>query len=324
MSDLFDQLPERARASVRTFQTYTVRRGSRPTAQRPGGAKRLLQDVAAEIAIAYELDSGRPLSAFEKVLPDFGVRLRVDRNPLGNRRGELVPEPGGFVATIYDPQEKSASELHQLEFQWTPSRTCRDIGSRERVGRRGVFTISHELAHVFFYRRDRPTATPRRIVPNPLSYRDDGREEGLCDDFAGAMLLPDCLAPALPANPGLSDLVAAWKKWFVPFETIVRRSMYDWGLANDLVVYRLRWTRGAWKPRPFWGYEYRRSRARQEKAAGCMKSWLASRVKQGDAMLADDIRNSLQESGVDSHCTGNEIWTVLDSEFLSERAPCVS
>jgi hypothetical protein len=66
--------------------------------------------------------------------------------------------------------------------------------SRETIARHRLrFRVSHELGHVFFYKRSRGKG-PRR------AQRWSNREEQWCDEFARSLLVPATVAEALPAT----------------------------------------------------------------------------------------------------------------------------
>ena len=288
----------------------------------PGQARSLVQRIAEALASAYRLDPVMPANGLAQLCDDLGIRIDV-RDPGGKTasHGELRPEVGGFVARVYDSAgARDAVASNQLQFDWQTSQVAPPATTTiEGLSRRGVFSLAHEVGHGLFYRLERVGAAPTRLVPRPPTPREKVREEGLCEDFAAAFLLPDACSAELPADFCLDDIVAAWRRWPVPVATIVRRAMYDWHAGKSTVVMCVRLRRGEWKLRaPYLGREVRERPKRREFAA--MAEQLVQQAQSEKVSIEPlQLRSRLAELGVVSHWTGSDLWFLMNNDRFAGR-----
>ncbi len=191
--------------AVQEFQRY-IGECYRARSVRWEWSRQLIQSVAE--CASEALDLVRPPVRLKPLSDLFGIRVEISRarDPLAC--GQLRPVEGGFVAQIW--RERADGRL----------------SNRDR------FTLAHECGHSLFYIMDR--GFPIRIIPAAIGSRKVGaREEGLCDAFAGAILVPKpCLVSLARMDPSVAALMAAAESFEVSCHVLIRRMLFDakeWG-----------------------------------------------------------------------------------------------
>ncbi len=131
------------------------------------------------------------------------------------------------IEIIHDTKDRPA-----LDGTLTPFRDrLRLTLSSGRGDVRARFTIAHECGHSLFY--GRAERSWQRIDPSAsssgLGRRGHRREEGLCDAFAGALLLPErWLHGKLSAlEPSYGAVLTVARVARVSPEVVIRRALYD-------------------------------------------------------------------------------------------------
>jgi hypothetical protein len=160
-------------------------------------AKSLIEAVAERLA-----ETACPLGDWVDLLP-VARQLRVKvtfapcRPPKG---GMLLPEEHGFSAAIDGRPDQP----------------------------RARFTLAHEFGHVFFY--DLEQVPPQPFFFHAAEGREARREEGLCDAFAAALLLPLRFFTAeVDQAASMNYLVAQAVRRRVSVEVFLRRVLHGVG-----------------------------------------------------------------------------------------------
>jgi len=204
-----DLLPKFASDSVRRFQSYILQQ-HRAGSERWPEARRLIQQAAEDLVEAAgpagEERSLLSVATLLRVRFRFTEVLEEDA-----RCGFMVPDGTGFHAVI------AGSLRHH----------------------RSRFTLAHECGHALFYTSG--GTRPQRLLPLSLGERlPRVREEGLCDSFAAAVVLPErILAPLAHAPVTVAGLLEVAARWNVAPETLFRRLLYDLGFCRDLTLYAI-------------------------------------------------------------------------------------
>ena len=198
-SDRLQLVPPLADARTR-FQAFLRDSARRQTSWQ--GAASFLQSLAEELH--WHLSLGSPVR-LKPVSDAFGIAVRF-QDVQGQQRteGTLRPVPGGFVATV---------------FRGNPNTS---LSARER------FTLAHEIGHCLFFVNESRYALPRRVTPAPLhGSPEHRREEGLCNDFARALLIPSAAFGSCSEAPTAALLSRLSQELEVSIEPLIRRAIYD-------------------------------------------------------------------------------------------------
>jgi hypothetical protein len=116
------------------------------------------------------------------------------------------------------------------------------------------------LGHTLFFETQNDFSFPKRIVPQPASFQQTRwREEGLCHDFARALLIPKNARSLINPTPHMGALVDLVRAARVTPEPLVRRIMYDWDLWPDVVLAQLTISGGRLRAKLFRGANRRTS-----------------------------------------------------------------
>lgn len=126
--------------------------------------------------------------------PDAPVDVEAVAEAL--RCGVVPPGPIGSTKTVEAELRPDPNSDHfLLRVDPTPKHRWTDLPAtrRKTISRHRLrFRIGHELGHTFFFER-REDAGPKRVRPWTVG------EEGWCDEFARALLIPPGSAKRLPA-----------------------------------------------------------------------------------------------------------------------------
>jgi hypothetical protein len=114
--------------------------------------------------------------------------------------------------------------------------------------------LAHEFGHTLFYHLLRERDHPTRVIPRRnLSRSDVWREEGLCDAFARALLVPDRWRAAVGKTFSFKNLIESAKYFGVPGEVILHRVIHDWSMWGSRTVLRVDFRRETPSVRVFRG-----------------------------------------------------------------------
>jgi hypothetical protein len=166
-------------------------------------------DLAARLAervravVLGEADVGAPLLDLRPLLRKGGFKLAVERLSAAEGRMEAFLAPGerNRFEIVVDPEPRGG---------WRP---CHD-GLREDIHRHRLrFRIGHEVGHSFFFDR-LPGETPQRRAT------DSPEQEGFCDAFAVALLLPPSVVARVEPTP--ENIVDLQQRYDVSLQLAVR------------------------------------------------------------------------------------------------------
>ena len=213
MSEDSIRLTSTVLGAISDFQSYVVwRRGqSNEKRSRESKSKDLIQDVA-DALVQSTTPPGRRVD-----LSRVGSLLRVVERP--DRRSNravmtwLFPVESGFHMSVNRNMEMTEGRLR--------------------------FSIAHEYGHTLFFRLY--SSPPRRLVPMAISNTAEYRwEEGLCHDFARALLLPRTgTYEAASGGVGLQLLQRICSSYEVSMDVAVRRILYDLRLWRRSIFYKV-------------------------------------------------------------------------------------
>lgn len=280
----WDRLSPQVRSDLGSFQRYIAER-SLARAQHWVSSRPLIQRVAT--SIAESLREPKPPTSLGDVAELLGIEVRCVPAMSARHFGKLAPAPGGFIATVYG-QIRTGSDA-QGEF------ILPNLGPARpgwlHLNRRGRFTLAHEFGHALFYNFMTPGTSPSRIIPRRnLSRNDVWREEGLCDAFARALLIPERTQSIVDKNFSFAVLIESAKCFGVPGEILMHRVMHDWMMWGSRMIFRIEVRSGEKHVRLF------RGRSRPTDESGPTKGRIASLITDcGDAEgVADLLRKTLR------------------------------
>jgi hypothetical protein len=212
-------LSPRLRNVVEDFQQY-IQAEYRVRSSRWQYAKSYIQRIAEEISSVITCQE-EPAADLISVASLLNVSLEPIKGTKTNTLpdGQLAPTENGFRVRLYSP-------------------TWPEISARER------FTIAHEFGHIFFYSIS--SARPERIIPACLGRtpHESRREEGLCDSFASALLVPNYWASSVAARKlKMGGVISNSEQLQVSPEVLIRRVLYDLDGWRESVIYSV-WLKG--------------------------------------------------------------------------------
>jgi hypothetical protein len=294
-------LGPRTLVAVRQFQGYVRDCVGRRAASWPH-AKPLIQQIADEI---HEDCGAQPLPvSLSAIVAMFRVSLRIAEPTSSRGAAKIAPIRGGFEATIFrssDGPNDSAHPSFDLEAVIASAPT--------REGNRTRFTVAHELGHTLFYARENESSYPTRIVAQPASFEQARwREEGLCHDFARALLIPKNTRSLISNTPHMGVLVDLVRAARVTPEPLVRRIMYDWDLWPDAVLTQLTVSDGRLHAKLFRGANRRASTGSGMTAPRIEKELMGVHtLAEAEAVLVEKklLKNQLTMRGTQA------LWGVL-------------
>ncbi|MHB8364855.1 MAG: ImmA/IrrE family metallo-endopeptidase [Vulcanimicrobiaceae bacterium] len=196
--------------AISDFQCYVIREYSRRS-DRWSAAHRLIQVIAEKLIEATECTGDEiPIEEIAKMLR---ISFKLTSTLNEEKCAYMTPAPGGFEAVLY----------------------------RGLRPHRARFAMAHECGHALFYSLE--GSRPKRIIPG-ATLADQStarREEGLCNAFAGAVVLPKAIVQALNRDKlAVSMLLSSAARWKVSPETLVRRVLYDMGFYPGNAIYAIR------------------------------------------------------------------------------------
>lgn len=227
---VFCDLHPAIRDAIGEFQSYVAALGN---AARWPRAQSLIQRVADEVHYAT---GSAPRPSLDKVAAMFRCECVLEQQRVMKRAASLEPKAGGFVVRIFRSNDSDQQTLFDLESGSSECAATRSLSARDR------FTLAHELGHALFYHSDGRTAKPQKLPVAKSSDRNEWRIEGLCHDFARALLIPQASRNSGECAPATARIASLAKEFEVTEEPLVRRVMHDWGCWPDafVVVFRLR------------------------------------------------------------------------------------
>jgi Zn-dependent peptidase ImmA (M78 family) len=168
---------------------------------------------------------------------------------------------------------------------------------------RARFTLAHELGHILFYDLERVPA--RRLfahLPDSNEYR---REEGLCDKFAGTLLLPKSFFPVeITDSISMKEILDGASLRKVSAEVMVRRILHDFHWLRKCGFYLII-IRGnaAVKVQRFVGSEVR--------GKGISGPELLRRISNAGSCDLPERVSLVLGTGADIWCRDSSIWVKI-------------
>lgn len=271
-------LPPAVRHAVDAFQRYVCDRYSHRAAW--PDSRKLIQAVAD--ALAIRVGGGPPIDP-RSVAKSLSIDVRFRDGSPDESCGELIPVHGGFRASVVGGDS---------------------VGERLRTR----FTVAHECGHSLFFRCDERRVSWRIVPRQVVDRRSIQREEGLCDAFAGALLVPaDLLARRIPAHPRLTSLLAAASYFAVAPEVVARRVLYECRMWPNTVLYQVLLGRSPLTVRAFRGVSQRSADAQAPSARA-----LAGIVR-GDTRMAvvEAFQRAFPGAGEAKAYATSTLWLML-------------
>lgn len=251
-------------------------------------------DAVAE-QILRHIGFSRPPVSVERLTQILQVELLFQRWKAGLPEAEIRPVGKNLRITVY-----RSRELHK------------PLTNRER------FSLVHECAHSFFFYRSGRAIS--RIIPSDFAgYHSKSshaiREEGLCDRFARAVLIPsECRKAIKEKQPSAEALMCIADEYLVSGEVAVRRILHDFQLWADSVVYRVWFTQPMAQVKAFWGTRAR-GRSKFESGAALERRLAGVGRKKVTALL----KASLHVGPPDITERGDQVWVRKDLQMSSSR-----
>jgi Zn-dependent peptidase ImmA (M78 family) len=301
IEDRFSLWGPRTARSIRNFQAYVLDCVYQRASSWPN-AKMMIQCVADDV---HEDLGAEPLPvSLGDIMTMFGVSMTIEHREISSGAAKIVPVRGGFHVTIFHVHSNSNAHSDlTLDFEaLIESAPVRD-GNRTR------FTVAHELGHTLFYRAEGSLKPPSRIIPQPPSFGPNKwREEGLCHDFARALLIPKHVRSLVSGTPHIGVIVDLVRALRVTPEPLVRRIMYDWGLWPDTVFIQITKSERTLQTKLFRGTHQRARRRTMLTARDFEKEFADVRtLSEAEALLTQKklLRNHLSFRGSQS------LWGLL-------------
>jgi Zn-dependent peptidase ImmA (M78 family) len=213
MSGTHSQTPLQILEKVLLFQDYVSKQYSSHSTNWPL-AKIRIQDVAESIVSTLELD--QPPIDLDRVVTLFEISISFQRSLYNNVSAQLIPSKTGFQIVV------AQSMASHLSTRWR-------------------FSIAHELGHTLFFSAGR--YGPERIYPTPISAIShlSKKEEGLCDSFAAALLVPNSFRGYFRSqSPTMADIIRASLRFEVTPDVAVRRILHDFRFLEKQAIYAVR------------------------------------------------------------------------------------
>lgn len=212
-------IPPKFRFAVEDFQQY-IKSEYNVRSPRWRHAKLHILRIAEEVS-SITTSADEPVIDLMRVASLLNVLLEPIKGKNADKlpHGQLVPSENGFRMRLYSPG-------------WP------EISMKER------FTIAHELGHIFFYSMFSDRS--QRIIPPSfgLAPHESQREEGLCDSFASALLVPNYWASSIAARRlKMSEIISSSEQLQVSPEVLIRRVIYDLAGWQESAIYSI-WLKG--------------------------------------------------------------------------------
>ena len=248
-------------------------------------AKRLIQ-LAAEALLREVEEFKAPISP-AAIAPLLRIKWQIAARTDSRLDGSLTPEGSYFRAVVFVDDQRFSG-----------------------LSRRARFTFAHECGHTLFF--DLDSRTLNRIIPVGLpSNRGsdlesiDRREEGLCYDFARALLLPTELLRDLDTERSLGHLFRSCKSFDVSEEVIIRRLMYDLDRMENSIVVKIETPLTAGAIRVFNG---RLAAHNQRQTAAVRRGVEAFRSIDDVGRLAEQVASDLGLTADAPYLAGATAW----------------
>lgn len=214
--------------------------------------------------------------------------------------GKLLPVRGGFRLVVYG--DDRVVEPAQGEFG-------PEFESASSLTSRGRFTLAHELGHTLFYTRPRqPSETPERVTPADGAREAHWREEGLCHEFARALLVPSVAKSLVDPTPSTRAITAATRLFRVSREVLIRRALHDWNLWSETSFLHVSFFGDRVRAQLLHGSAARR---RAGSAVGGADQLRAVRQKATPRELLPTIESLFRCSRDDMLVYEKEVWAIL-------------
>jgi Zn-dependent peptidase ImmA (M78 family) len=216
MSGTHSQTPLHIEEKVLRFQAYVSQQYSSHSSNWPL-AKIRIQDVAESIVSTLGLD--QPPIDLDLIAGLFDIKVSIGRHLYDNVSAQLIPSKAGFQIIV-------------------AQRTVGHLATRWR------FSLAHELGHTLFFSAG--PHGPERIFPTPISAvsRLSKKEEGLCDSFAAALLVPTSFRGYFPSqSPTMAEIIRASLRFEVTPDVVVRRLLHDFRFLESRAIYAVRLSR---------------------------------------------------------------------------------
>lgn len=284
---------------VQRFQRYVVSRHRSRARGGGGSTKPLIQAVADAILQDATAESGGAVDV-EEVGRQMHVTVTVSTERY-DHDGLFVPVCGGFEVTLFRPDASLAATLF--------SHSDDALQPRER------FTLAHELGHTLFFTWPDADILPQRLIPRALGgFAANAREEGLCHDFARALLIPSTAAPSIGREGNVGQLSTLARRFETSREPVVRRILYDFRLWRSSVFYRCSIDRGKVVSKSFRGVD-RRGNSDSAPTRPALEQMLSG------SRSVQEIDSRLRTLGFrDVESTGSCVWIQADAAAGYGRA----
>ena len=161
--------------------------------------------------------------------------------------GKLEPVAGGFRVKIFGQQRVNTAG--DLLSSLPPDQ---EGGTNARfLTPQGRFSLAHEFGHALFYGSAGSHMVPRRIAARYVG--GGNREEGLCHDFARALLMPMEFSSLVGSTASIHGAFRLAKTFAVGREPVIRRILHDWAMWQAAMFVRITLKTGALSVRCFRG-----------------------------------------------------------------------
>ena len=235
VNGVFSGLSLISRRKIGEFQKYILTQ-ERNSKLKWLEAKKLIQSIAEEINKMLGMKLPTNLNA---IAHHLNIDIEFESRTASGNIGHLYPISGGFKLIVFGQINNSKMAHNTLPLFTLSSQKHSQLHPEAILSHRERFTLAHELGHVFFYTSESSEKKPERLtIQKHVLSREKWREEGLCHDFARALLMPkeyNYMAPEPATAQGLLKITKAFN---VSIEAAVRRILYDWEKwKSSLIVY---------------------------------------------------------------------------------------
>lgn len=218
--------------AISAFQTYIRGQYSRG-AQHWSQAQNLIQEVAESLVATA---TGKPPTDLVRVAELLRLEIQCLPQRTPQHFGKLMPRLGGFTAAVYLAPPVAISPQSGLAISPVPP-SAADFSGLSRTGR---FILAHEFAHALFYTVAEQGKMPERVIGTRPATRDwHWREEGLCNAFARALLIPKRWSSAVEFSASFAGLIECGRLFHVPSTPLLHRILYDWEMWPTAAMVRV-------------------------------------------------------------------------------------
>lgn len=282
----------RLHEAISSFHSYLRRR---QLGEKPIGGKLAMQSIAE--AVVGLLPGTLPVDP-EDAAALLGARVEMSPASARGQLGSLIPALGGFRVILYGQHLAASQDPDELVDSPKPDRV---------LSSRGRFTLAHELGHTFFYSGTRAN-TPQRITPKGALRNEHWWEEGLCHDFARALLMPDVGRRLVEHHASPHAVVRGAKTFRVSREVFLRRVLHDWQLWSDSTWLHASWFQGTVRTQVLHGSSRRNRRRTPAEATRFQSALNGTFPPEGVVrVVATQLGLKQERMLVSSH----ELWALL-------------